>query len=204
MKKVTRTLLAMMAVSNISFAGGDFTEAVEPVVVVPVAEVDHSGFYLGIGLSAVLAYEDGVSRNYFKHVSGQERTGDLALLAGYDFNEYIAVEARYLTTFTHDDILERTMWSVYVKPQYPVTEEFSIYALLGYGDYQLDGVNNSGIDIDESGFQWGLGASYEVIEDFYMFVDYIFVADNVDVPLFFNPNVSISSDAITAGVTYKF
>ena len=204
MKKITRTLLAMMAISNMGFAGGDFTEALEPVVVVPVAEVDHSGFYLGIGLSAVITYEDGVSRNYFDHVSGQERTGDLALLAGYDFNEYIAVETRYLKTFTHDDILERTMWAVYAKPQYPVTEDFNIYALLGYGNYQLDEVNNSGIDIDESGFQWGFGVNYEVIENVSIFVDYLFIEDDFDVPLFFNTNVSIGSDAITAGVTYKF
>jgi len=202
MKKVTRTLLSMMVISNLSFAGGDFTEAVEPVVTVPVVEVNDAGFYLGLGIAAVITYEEAGS--FFDPELGQERTGDLALLAGYDFNKYIAIEARYMTTVVHDDILDRTFWAVYVKPQYPVTEDFNIYGLLGYGNYQLDGKNGSGIDIDENGFQWGLGASYEVVEDISIFIDYISIAKGVDVPLFINTNIDIDSDAVTIGMTYKF
>lgn len=202
MKKIKFSMIALMAISSLGMAGGPVEPVVAPVEIIPVE--DNSGFYVGLGLSAVITYEDGVSRSFFESTSGQERTGDLVLLAGYDFNDYIAVEARYLTTFTHDDILERSMWAVYAKPQYPVTEEFSIYALLGYGNYQLDAINNSGIDIDESGFQWGFGMSYEVMEDVSLFVDYVSIANDVDVPLFFNSDVSISSDAVTAGVTYKF
>ncbi len=204
MRKTTLSLLTMVAMSSIGFAGGDFKSAVEPVVVIPVVEetVDHSGIYAGLGISAVIAYEgDG---SFFESKDGQERTGDITFIAGYDFNQYIAVEGRYMTSFTHEDILERSLWGVYVKPQYPIMEELKVYALLGYGAFQLEGINGSGIDIDEDGFQWGVGTSYEVTENISIFVDYLNIAKDMEVGAFINPSVEIDSDAITVGAIYKF
>ncbi len=204
MRKTTLSLLTMVAMSNIGFAGGDIQPAVEPEVVVPVVEetVDHSGIYAGLGISAVIAYEaDG---SFFDNKDGQDRTGDITLIAGYDFNQYIAVEGRYMTSMVHEDILERSLWGVYVKPQYPLMEELKVYGLLGYGGFQLDGIKGSGIDIDDNGFQWGVGTSYKVTEDISIFVDYLNIAKDVEVDRFVRPNVDIDSDAITVGAIYKF
>ena len=202
MKKTTRILLSIMAMSNISFAGGDFTEAVEPVVTVPVGTVDESGIYVGIGLSAVSTRESRL--DFFDDTNGQDRTGDLTLLAGYQFSQYIAIEGRYMTSIAKEDILERSSWGIYAKPQYPVTEDFKVYALLGYGGFEASGINGNTIDVDDTGFQWGLGASYEVIEDIALFVDYVSITKDTSVSSFINNNVDINSDAVTVGVTYKF
>lgn len=204
MRKITLSLLTMVAMSSIGFAGGDFKTAVEPVVIIPAVEetVDQSGLYVGLGISAVITYEEDGS--FFETQDGQDRTGDVALIAGYDFNQYIAVEGRYMTSFTHEDYSERSSWGVYVKPQYPVMEELKVYALLGYGGLQLDGINSSGIDIDEDGFQWGIGTSYEMTENISIFVDYLNIAKDMEVDRFVRPNVEIDSDAITVGAIYKF
>jgi len=204
MRKVTLSLLTMVAMSSMGFAGGGFKPAVEPTIVIPVVEetVEHSGIYAGVGISAVITYEDDAS--FFETKAGQERTGDITLIAGYDFNQYIAVEGRYMTSFTHEDILERNLWGVYVKPQYPIMEDLKVYALLGYGSFQLDGINGSGIDIDEDGFQWGIGTSYDVTENISIFVDYLSIATDIEVDSFIGSNVEIDSDAVTVGLLYKF
>lgn len=204
MKHVTLSVLAMMAISSMGFAGGGTAPVVEPVVTIPAGEeaAKPNGFYAGIGLSVVIAYEDKGS--FFDHEAGQERTGDVTLLGGYEFNPYIAVEARYMNSFTHDDMLDRNLWGVYVKPQYPITEELNVYGLLGYGSFELDGKNGSGIDIDEDGFQWGAGISYDITDNIVLFVDYLNIANDLDVDLFFNPSVDIDSEAVTVGAIYKF
>lgn len=62
------------------------------------------------------------------------------LQAGYKFNQYVAVEGRYwigleegmeVDLGINGDLTVDT-WGLYVKPMYPVTEAFDIYALLGY------------------------------------------------------------------------
>ena len=63
------------------------------------------------------------------------------LQAGYKFNSYVAVEGRYWlglsdnawATISNNLIQsegEIDAWGVYVKPMYPVTPAFDIYALL--------------------------------------------------------------------------
>jgi len=64
MKKIALSAVAMMAVSSMAFAGGDF-ETIEPVVTVPVVEeVDNSSFYLGLGLSAVSSRDASVKYEF--------------------------------------------------------------------------------------------------------------------------------------------
>ncbi len=204
MKSVGLSVLAMMAISNVSFAGGDFTKPVEPEILIPVVDDSVSGFYVGLGLSAVSTRES--SLDFSSVENGQDRTGDIVLLAGYDFNEYLAVEGRYMTSIAEEDILDRTSWGIFAKPQYPVTEDFKVYGLLGYGGFDASGTNHSGlnIDADDTGFQWGLGVSYEVFDGVSVFADYLNIARDVTTTAFVTPNVDIDSDAFTVGVTYHF
>jgi len=203
MKKIMLSIFAIVGLSSLATAGGGYSPAVEPIVEVPeVSEIDHSGSYIGLGVSAVITYEDDSS--FFNSKVRQERTGDIALIGGYDFNQYIGVEGRYMTSFTHEDRIERDLWAVYVKPQYPVMEELNVYALLGYGNFQLEGINGNNIDIDESGFQWGVGVSYEVTENISIFADYVKIANDVGTDGFVTFPAEISSDAVTVGVIYHF
>ncbi|HFQ60774.1 MAG TPA: porin family protein [Epsilonproteobacteria bacterium] len=200
MKQITLSLVAMIAMSSFSMAGGGESPVVEPVTVIPA--IDQSALYVGIGLSAVSNRESGL--NFFDNKAGQDRTGDITLLAGYEFNPYIALEGRYMNSITQEDILERDSWGIYVKPQYPVTESINIYALLGYGGFNADGINGANINVDDTGFQWGLGGSYDFTEHISLFADYVNIANDVSVPSFITAPADVSSDAVTVGVNYKF
>ena len=207
MKKI---VVAVVATSSMVFAGGGF-KTVEPVVAVPVVmEENVNPFYLGLGLSAVSTRDSDVDMDFFDNKEGQDRLGNVTLLAGYNFNEYVAVEGRYTTSITDEDVVSMDYgWSLFVKPQYPVSEDFSVYALLGYGGVKLDGKRGVLADVDDTGFQWGLGASYAINEDYILFVDYTSLSNDMDGiytkgGTYYNGATEIDIDAVTIGVNYLF
>ena len=203
MKKLLFFLMSLSMSTMALFAGGNITKNIEPVVPIAVEQATNN-LYVGIGLSAVSTRES--SLDFFSVKNGQDRTGDIALIAGYDFNEYLAVEGRYMVSVAEEDILDRTSWGIYLKPQYPVTDDMRVYALLGFGGFDVSGTNHSGvnIDADDTGFQWGLGGSYKILDNLSIFIDYLNIADNVETTAFVNPNADIDSDAVTIGVLYHF
>ncbi|MGC9351922.1 MAG: outer membrane beta-barrel protein, partial [Sulfurovum sp.] len=142
----------LVATSGLLMAGGDlYTEPVEPVVHVPAVEeeVSENNFYIGVGVAAVSSRDADVSANIFDVKAGQDRLGNIDLLAGYAFHRHFAVEGRYSTTISESDSID-TMdsWSIFAKPKYPVTEDIELYGLLGYGNVQLDGAGGSISDMD--------------------------------------------------------
>ena len=204
MKKAVFSVCAIAAMSSLVFAGGGMKEVTpveEPVVVIPVVE-ELSGFYAGLGLTAVSVRDSAFSVDWGGAGTYQDRLGNVSLLAGYNFNEYIAAEGRYTTSFTHEDRVEMNGWSLFVKPQYPVTEDFSVYALLGYGGVVLDGIDGSITDVDDSGFQWGIGAGYMVMENVSLFADYTWLTGMEGV--FYNGALETDVDQFTVGVNYHF
>ncbi len=206
MKKIVLSVCTFVAMSSFVFAGGGMKEvapAVEPVVAVPMVE-ELSGFYAGLGLSAVSTRDASISMDFIDYKPGeQDRLGNVSFFAGYNVNEYMAVEGRYTTTFTDEDAVEMDGWSLFVKPQYPVSEDFSVYALLGYGGVTLDEVNGSGVDVDETGFQWGVGLNYLATENISVFIDYTSLANDMD-GIYENGALEVDTDAITIGVNYLF
>ncbi len=202
MKRIVLSVLAVAAMSSLGFAGGDMKDvepATEPVVEITEAE---KNFYVGLGLSALSTREG--SLDFFSVENGQDRTGNISFLAGYEFNTYVAVEGRYSTYIAEEDVLNNDTWGIYVKPQYPVNEDFKLYALLGFGGMTVDGVNGADIDVDDTGFQWGLGGSYGVIEDIAVFVDYTSIARDMSTDAWLGTVADVDADAITVGVTYNF
>ncbi len=203
MRKNIITLSAVAAISTSLFAGGNVATIV-PVAEEPVV-VDNSSFYIGLGLSAISSRDAEVSMDIFNAKAGQDRLGNITLQAGYNYNEYVAVEGRYTTTLSNEDLVELSGWSIFVKPQYPVTEDFNIYALLGFGGVTMDPVNNSGVDVDDTGFQWGLGLSYDITESISVFGDYTNMANDMDGYYWNRPGlIQVDADAFTLGLTYKF
>jgi len=203
MRKITLSLVSMMALSSFVMAGGDIAPVEEPVIV-PVV-VDNSAFYVGLGFGQVAINDDPTA---------EEITSTMVMLqAGYQYNDYIAIEGRASFGFSSEyepgitgnlssdfdeDIFS---WGLYVKPMYPVTEAFDIYALLGYGGVELGNLHNG--DAYESGFQWGLGAQYEVMENILIFVDYVSLYD--DTGFDYRAQLEdVNSDAWTLGVSYRF
>ena len=202
MKKSIAALGALVVISSSVFAGGDFV-AVEPVIDEPVVVVDNSSFYVGLALSAVSSRDAAVSMDIFNGKYGQDRLGNISFQAGYNFNEYVAVEGRYTTTISDEDLVEMDGWSLFVKPQYPVTEDINIYALIGFGGVTMDPVNGSTVNVDDSGFQWGLGASYAFTENISIFFDYTNLANDMD-GVYWNGALQVDADAFNLGVTYTF
>jgi len=218
MKKITLSLMAMATLSSSVFAGGD----VAPIPVV-VDTVEKTGFYVGATLSAQRTYSS--DKDWFDTVASQDKAGSLGLLVGYEYNDYLAFEGRVATTVFEEDYAEVTTYSIFVKPQYPVTEEFTVYALLGFGNTIAKGTDAGGLEfgfdpyrvgyeiLNQSGFQWGVGIGYDITEDFMITFDYISYANDEDIvptKLFnYNGRVTgpydvLSHDALTLGITYKF
>ena len=208
MKKIVLSVCTVAAMSSLLVAGGDIEEVIP--VVGPIVE-ELSGFYLGGGLAAVVAHDSAVDIELFDGTDddSNDRLGNITLLAGYDFNQYIAVEGRYTTSIFDEDVTEMDGWSLFVKPQYLFdNSNFKLYALLGFGGVTIDGIDAYYADIDDTGFQWGIGAAYsfgEYMEDnnLAVFVDYTSLATEME-GVFTNGALETDVDAFTLGVTYQF
>ncbi len=240
MKKITSSIVAALAVSTFAFAGGDIAP-VEPEVSVPeVVESTPGAFYVGLAYSYIKSDGDltGTATPLFNPAGAVDVTGTaeadwhaVMLQAGYQFNPYLAVEGRYWTNVGTGD-QEGTMafegvdetfvmsgdapdidaWGIYLKPMLPVGENFNVYALLGYGSVDIAGM-------DESGFQWGAGASYSFSDNLSLFVDYVSLYDDATTstsqiyipqasasPILgdFVQNLDQSIYSLNVGLTYKF
>ena len=209
MEKLTLSIAAVMAMGTFAVAGGDIAP-VEPVIVEEVAPVTDSGFYIGLGYTYLNLNleidEDG----------GHEidlDTSATTFLAGYKFNPYIALEGRYIPQFAGADFdgdsIEASFYNLglYAKGMYPVTNAFDIYALVGYGITSTtieEGSDSE--DFSDNGFQWGIGASYDLSEHTSLFIDYsvLYNDNSFDDLLASDDNIDLYLDAITFGMTYKF
>ena len=210
MRNSVLSLVSILALSGMAYAGGDVTEIEEVVEVLPV--VDDSGFYLGLGISWMSLDND---------YNGEDFSANgIMLQAGYQINQYFAIEGRYTHNIgdveynhgtsinpNYDDYpTDFTNLALYAKGMYSIGD-FTPYVLLGYGEVALTNIplGGPGISADraEQGFQWGLGASYDFTEDIAIFVDYVNMYDGTG----FDKravDADISADTWTLGVTYKF
>ena len=205
MKKIVSTIAFLAMTSNIAMAGGDFTEPVEPEVNIPTQEVviieddvKYDGFYAGGAVNHMRMSEACTSSGY-----------GITLMAGYYFNEYIGVEARYMTTLSDLDIdsvrpiittsdeLENV--GLYVKPMYSITTGLAFYGLAGYGQSNYSNANG---DYSEDGFQWGLGAKYELSNGVGLFVDYLDIYNDDNYDGLIVPDVRFNATSV--GATYTF
>ena len=205
MKYIKWSLLATIAMSNLVFAGGDIATPIiiEDELIANEKVSEPSNFYAGLALSAVSARESGASLSFTNGKTGQDRLGSATLFSGYNFNEYVAVEGRYTASFTKDQTAKMNGFSIFVKPQYPVSDEFSVYGLVGYGLVDIDNACNAhNVDVKEKGFQWGLGASYAVTKEISISLDYTLLGKDMD-GRFLREN-SADIDAITLGIQYRF
>ena len=211
MKKVTLSLVSIMALSGLAFAGGDIV----PVVEEPIIVEDNSAFYVGIGYGYFNQSNDNIGNT---PVNIELALDTVLLQAGYQYNQYVAVEGRYWIgvgdleqsgSLTNDLSGDYSAWGIYVKPMYPVTEEFDVYGLLGYASTSLESDGGSYWDTD--GFSWGLGAQYEVAENIILFADYVNLGmpDSFDFTdgngvVYPDTDADINLYTINVGVSYKF
>lgn len=212
MKKITLSLVSLLMLSGLSYAGGD----IEPVESVEIPVVDNSAFYVGLGYGYFNQSSDNIALSGVPDMEFEANT--LLFQAGYQYNQYVAVEGRYwvgLGKITQDGGLnpgdhsgDFDAWGIYVKPMYPVTEDFDIYALLGYADTSVSYASGEYWDTD--GFSWGIGAQYAVTENVLLFADYVNLGTSDSFDYRSDPVVISDVDAdidlytFNVGISYKF
>jgi OOP family OmpA-OmpF porin len=167
MKQIKLSLIALLAMGSIGYAGGDITpvtefetedvilseeEIVEPVVeeeyVAPVAKVKAepvpvpvknivaNGFYAGLGISGA-RYKTNCSSGCSQ--SGEDNTAGVMGRVGYDFNQYIGLEARGIKNNWKADGGKVEHAGIFVKPMLPVADTVNVYGLIGVAKTKTDG-----------------------------------------------------------------
>jgi len=208
MKKVILSLITFATLSSTQiFAGSSEVKAIQEPLPIPAATTDSSilpplGMYIGGGFTYAKSEcecDEITTANGTVQGSSEGKTQGVNLKAGYTFNKFIGVEAKYLYTPWGDEDKTLKHYGIYLKPNYAINEKVDIYGLLGYGktkcDYQ---------DIDESGFAWGLGGEYLIGKKengkksgWGVYVEY-------NRPLSKTGDKEITTDVANAGVSYHF
>lgn len=181
LKTIKLLAVAVMALGNIALAGGELSAVtlyetqdevkaiqvpLELVVVKTVAtpskkaeEVkEKSPWYVGAGLVI----------GEVKWRNREDETYGFIAKVGYDFSPYVGVEARGIRTNWEYEGGKIKHLGAFVKPQYPINEEFNLYALAGYAKTSIGTQRN----FSDTGLAYGAGLDYELNEDFGLFVDY--------------------------------
>ena len=229
MKNIVLSAVAVLAMSSFAVAGGDIAPIEEPIVeeVVVVENLD-AGFYLGLGyglLNAEITDTYKAGNVEITDTMVDDDFGEIMLQAGYKFNAYVAIEGRYWAGVNdgsflnpNDEIRDAEYgmsidsFGIYVKPMYPVTEAFDVYALLGYASTtaDIDQGNWDYVTDDVDGFSWGLGVAYSFNNNVSIFADYVNLYDDadeyagVDYGLLYSGEHDRTIDTINVGVTYQF
>jgi len=181
----------------------------EPVKETPVATgAAANGFYAGLGITGV-KYSSACNCP----VGGGSENNIAAVgRVGYDFNRYIGLEVRGMTTVSGDGGADVEHVGLFVKPMLPVGDVTNIYALLGAAKTKTTG---SLQNVDAEGLALGAGVEFDISEDVPkagryarsfdgqgnqetgvgLFVDYERLVVDSDAP---------DLDTISAGVTYDF
>ncbi len=162
MKKIILvSLMSLITFSTSMYAGGKgVVEATTAVA--PIETIDPSPWYLGAGI--VWAKLAGCDLQ--PGCTYEDATYGAMVRGGYDYNEYIGVEARYIRTFLDEGPHGGTPLAhagLFLKPQYPVSERVNLYGLLGYG-YTENLGNGARLHYFDSdwGFSAGAGIEYDL------------------------------------------
>ena len=198
--KLTNSLVAIAALSTLSFAGGDINPVTvfeqepvvvpvepvavpkpvpAPVVVAPVAK----NFYLGLGATRMKSNADAqtiAGVDYLKNTDYQ--TGITGRL-GYDFMNYLGAELRGTTGVkTADNDTKFKQYGAYLKPNVDLTDALNLYGLVGASKVNMSKPGT--LKTKETGLSYGLGLDYSVSDSFSVFVDvmdYLNKSNNNDV-----------------------
>jgi hypothetical protein len=116
----------------------------KPIAVIPtpvtIKEIMPLGLYVGLGLSAA-RFDPNCGCKTAKGDS--DKTAGFIGRVGYDFNEYIGLEARGIRTNWKSNGGKIKHAGLFVKPMYPVSEDINVYGLAGYAKTTTQGSKRS-------------------------------------------------------------
>ncbi|KYJ86093.1 outer membrane protein [Sulfurovum riftiae] len=233
MKKLTLSLILTLAIgttvmaesypaygSNSYKAKHDSGYTSSDIITPQNAIVSDVGFYLGLAYGPMNANsEANMNHPIIIQAESDYDLNTIMLQAGYKLNQYIAIEGRYWRTFgdidytntssTHpwmnssgsSDNDDENVWGIYIKPSYPINEDFNIYILVGYASIDFDDVEE-----DEDGLSWGIGASFSIINNLSVFIDYVRLYDDDTTEEVFGYDIDfdVSVDSWNFGISYNF
>ena len=203
-KQILLSMATLVVMVTESYAGGDVYPIVTPVEPEPAyINEERMPVYIGAGFVwGKYSGECGTNCAY------EDVTYGGMLRGGYDFNDHIGIEARFVKTFLEEDPeggqkLQHV--GIYAKPMIAMGEAFEMYGLLGYGWTQTSTGGNGNLkEYDDTGFSAGLGMevklsagdedeSYE--NGWGLFLDYQRLIIDSEAP---------DMDVISTGITYDF
>ena len=125
-----------------------------------------SGFYAGFGYGSLVLGSDTLDLDFPAGL----------LLAGFEINKYLAVEAEG-TVMTRDDTLsgydvEGSYNGVFIKAQMPLSDVFSAHLRLGRIERQLEIPSITGTKRTSTSTGYGIGGEYRLTEKLGVRADY--------------------------------
>jgi len=218
-KEILLPILVVIGSSSLAMA--DTFNNTQPETYYQQEPISH--FYIGAAYGMTKVEDDYIYEDHYGYYNEHTEIDFDALMlqAGYQYNPYIAVEFRYWFSMSDGDYSlssgwipdagsysDFDAWGLYLKPMYPVTNEFSIYGLLGFSGVVVDG--ELGWDLlNENSFSWGIGASFDFTQNIAVFVDYVQLYDDTFNNYgyysydYYSPG-DTSVDTINFGLSYKF
>jgi len=188
----------------------------KPVVATPPApkNISANGFYAGLGITGA-RYRDSCTckkGTIKKKVTNKDTTYGVMARVGYDFNQYVGIEARGLKTNWKSDGSKVEHTGIYIKPMLPIGDSTNLYGLIGAGKTKTKG---SMPHVDSESLALGAGIEVDLSKDtpkdgrysrdfdgqgdqekgVGLFVDYERMVAKKHAPIL---------DAVSAGVTYDF
>ncbi len=241
MQSIKLSIITFLSLTIFSYAGGDIlpdstiyeqedinlaqdAATVEPVVpqtviepikeqkVVkkePKKEIIPSGFYAGLGITGS---RYTMNCNCATKSDTDNSIGMVARV-GYDFNQYIGIEARGIKTVLKDDGASVTHSGIFLKPMYPVKDNMNLYALIGVAKTKTKGTLLQ--QVDAEGTALGAGVELDLSKDIPKEGRYSRKFDGkgdqekglglfLDYERLIVDNNSPDLDTVSAGVTYDF
>ncbi len=183
----------------------------------PIAKkrISTNGFYAGLGITGA-RYRDSchckTKTGKTVKVTNRDTTYGVMGRVGYDFNQYVGVEARGLKTNWGSDGSRVEHIGVYLKPMMPVSNNSNVYGLVGIGNTKVKG---SMPHVDSDALALGAGVEVDLSKDtpkdgrysrsfdgqgdqetgIGLFVDYERMVAKKNAPIL---------DAMSVGVSYDF
>jgi len=176
LKYIAVSCLATLLSTGV-YAGGDTTKVtteVEPYVPTPIVTHDKA-FYAGFGVDV------GEVESYYY---GKDAVIGVTGKVGYNFFKYLALEFRGTKGVKDGDHLGLDYsYGLYLKPQYPINEDFNVYGLLGYAQTKItfdnevafNGISNN--YTKQNDFTFGVGVDYNLNDNWSLFVDVMRLID---------------------------
>jgi opacity protein-like surface antigen len=179
------------------------------VAPIPVKNIRPNGFYAGIGIVAT-QYQTTCCASCLG--GGIDKTAGVMARIGYDFNQYIGLEARGIRTNWKADGGKVKHGGIFLKPMVPLGESTNIYGLVGLAKTKTEGhlqttnaealALGAGVEVDLSedrAKEGRYGRTFDGHGDqekgIGLFLDYERMVVKSGAP---------DLDAVSAGVTYDF